>query len=92
MPPIELVLPVILAAAAIQSLFGVGVLLVVTPWMLLLGMDFAPTLQLLLPISLTIHVLQLTRDHGHIDRPILRRISTLTLPAIAMALWVSTRW
>jgi hypothetical protein len=91
-PPIELVLPVILTAAAIQSLFGVGVLLLGTPWMLLLGMDFAPTLQLLLPISLTINVLQLTRDHGHIDRPILRRIWTLTLPAIAMALWVSTRW
>ena len=92
MPPLELVLPVILAAAAIQSLFGVGVLLLGTPWMLLLGMDFASTLQLLLPISLTINTLQLTRDHAHVDRPTLGRLALLALPAVGIALWASTRW
>ena len=76
----------------IQSLFGVGVLLLGTPWMLLLGMTFPDALQLLLPISLTISLLQLSRDHKHIDRVILQRIVVLTLPAIGLALWATTYW
>ena len=92
LPAPELIYPVILLASVIQSLFGVGVLLLGTPWMLLLGMTFPATLQLLLPISLTISLLQLRRGHLYVDRVLLRGIATLTLPAIAVALLASTRW
>ena len=60
--------------------------------MLLLGMTFPATLQLLLPISLTISLLQLRRGHLYVDRVLLRGIATLTLPAIVVALLASTRW
>ena len=86
LPAPELIYPVILLASVIQSLFGVGVLLLGTPWMLLLGMTFPATLQLLLPISLTISLLQLSRGHKYVDRVLLRGIATLTLPAIVVAL------
>ena len=92
LPAPELIYPVILLASVIQSLFGVGVLLLGTPWMLLLGMTFPATLQLLLPISLAISLLQLRRGHLYLDRVLLRGIATLTLPAIVVALLASTRW
>ena len=60
--------------------------------MLLLGMTFPATLQLLLPISLMISLLQLSRDHEHVDRVILRRVLAFTLPAIGLALWATTYW
>ena len=92
LPAPELIYPVILLASVIQSLFGVGVLLLGTPWMLLLGMNFPATLQLLLPISLTISLLQLSRGHQYVDRVLLRGITMLTLPAIVVALLASTLW
>lgn len=88
----ELIYPVVLLACVIQSLFGVGVLLLGTPWMLLLGMSFSTTLQLLLPISLTISLLQLRGSYRYVNRSILREIIIFGLPAIGLALWLSTRW
>ena len=45
-----------------QSMFGVGLLLFGTPAFLLLGYDFASTLVLLLPISISISFLQITHQ------------------------------
>ena len=42
-----------------QSLFGVGLLLFGTPIFLLLGYNFESTLILILPVSITISLLQL---------------------------------
>ena len=92
MAPLEFIYPIVLLASVIQSLFGVGVLLLGTPWMLLLGMTFPATLQLLLPISLTISLLQMSRCYQHVDRVILRGILVFTMPAIGVALWASTNW
>ena len=58
----------------------------------MLGMDFTAALQLLLPISLTISLFQLKGCHQHVDRSILREIIFFCLPAIGVALWMSTRW
>ncbi|MDE0806662.1 MAG: hypothetical protein OSA24_03855 [Longimicrobiales bacterium] len=60
--------------------------------MLMLGMSFSATLQLLLPISLTISLLQLSKCHHYVDRTILRGITIFTLPSIGVALWASTHW
>lgn len=58
----------------------------------MLGMSFSATLQLLLPVSLTISLFQLKGCHAHVDRSILREIIVFCLPAIGIALWISTRW
>ena len=42
----------------IQSIFGVGLLIFGTPSFLILGYDFANTINILMPISITISILQ----------------------------------
>ncbi len=76
--------------AVIQSIFGAGVLLIGTPVLLVLGMDFVDVLIVLLPISLAINLMQITKYHAHIDLALLRRVMLLTLPMIAVFLfWVT---
>ena len=66
----------ILILIAIQSIFGVGLLLFGTPSFLLFGYDFANTINILMPVSITISSLQFfkskevrimhaERSHGH---------------------------
>ena len=45
--------------ALIQSIFGVGILLLGTPILLLLNMEFISVLYLLLPISLCVNLIQI---------------------------------
>jgi uncharacterized membrane protein YfcA len=49
---------IILALITVQSIFGVGLLLFGTPSFLLLGYDFANTINILMPVSITISALQ----------------------------------
>lgn len=90
MPPFSLVVLVVAVTSVIQSLFGVGVLLFGTPWLLLLGLDFIPALQHLLPVSLAISLLQVARDARWIDRGMMRGVVLLTLPAIGLTLWATS--
>ena len=92
MPPFLSVVLVVSATSVIQSLFGVGVLLFGTPWLLLLGLEFIPVLQYLLPVSLAISSLQVLRDAESVERSTLRRLVTLALPAIAVTLWATSRY
>ena len=46
----------------IQSIFGVGLLLFGTPSFLVLGYDFANTINILMPVSITISALQFLRS------------------------------
>jgi len=87
--PFALILLVVAATSVVQSLFGVGVLLFGTPWLLLAGLDFVTTLQYLLPVSLTISVLQVAGDIKWVERALIRRLVLLTLPAIAITLWLT---
>jgi uncharacterized protein len=81
---------IVAVTAAIQSLFGAGVLLIGTPVMLVLGFDFVDVLIVLLPISLAMNIMQITKYHAHIDLALLRRVMVLTLPPIAIFLFVVT--
>jgi hypothetical protein len=85
-----LVVLVVSATSVIQSLFGVGVLLFGTPWLLLTGLEFIPTLQFLLPVSLSISVLQVIRDGEYVEKRMLSRLGLLALPAIAITLWAAS--
>ncbi len=84
------ILLVVTVTAIIQSIFGVGVLLFGTPILLLLGYDFVNILTVLLPISLAISLFQISKDHILIDFQFLRKVLLLTLPPIAIALFLVT--
>jgi hypothetical protein len=88
-------LPLMLAAlvvglSAVQSVFGVGLLVFGTPTLLLLGLPFDRVLLYLLPCSATISVLQVKAEGMRLDD--VRRMSLMvTAPAvligIAFVLW-----
>ena len=86
---LEIMLTVVITAV-IQSVFGAGVLLIGTPLMLLFGYSFVDVLIVLLPISLAINLMQITKYHAHIDLSLLRKVMVLTLPPIAVFLFVVT--
>ena len=84
------ILATILLTATIQSLFGVGVLLFGTPILLVLGYDFITALTILLPISLTINLLQVSKDYRHVQVPFYRQILTLSIPCVVLCLLLVT--
>jgi hypothetical protein len=86
---VEIMLTIV-ATAIVQSIFGAGVLLFGTPILLLLGYEFVDVLVILLPISLVINGLQIAKDSSHIDLLFYRRILWLTLPPIALFLFLVT--
>lgn len=87
--PVEIMLTVV-ATAIIQSVFGAGVLLFGTPMLLLFGYPFVDVLIVLLPISIAINLLQIAKHHAHIDFTFYRRVLFLTLPPIALFLFLVT--
>jgi len=54
---------IIASLIIIQSVFGVGLLLFGTPSFLLLGYDFANTINILMPVSITISLLQFFKSN-----------------------------
>ena len=84
------ILATILLTATIQSLFGVGVLLFGTPILLVLGYDFITALTILLPISLTINLLQVSKDYRHVQVPFYRQVLTLSIPCVVLCLLLVT--
>jgi len=68
---IDILLTVIFTAA-IQSMFGTGVLLFGTPLLLLYGYDFQFALTILLPTSILINLLQLINKYKNIEIQFIR--------------------
>ncbi|MFZ2724844.1 MAG: hypothetical protein WAX77_01195 [Methylococcaceae bacterium] len=87
--PIDILLTVV-AISIIQSIFGVGTLLFGTPILLLLGYDFINTLEILLPVSIAISVLQIIRHHEEIDLPFYRNLLIYSIPLVVVFLVVIT--
>jgi len=85
----EIVITVATTAIA-QTLFGAGVLLFGTPILLLLGYGFVDVLTVLLPISLSINLMQIAKHHAHIDFSFYRNVLLLTLPPVAIFLFLVT--
>lgn len=84
------ILLTVVATATVQSIFGAGVLLFGTPILLLLGYEFVDVLIVLLPISIAINLLQIAKHHAHIDFTFYRNVLFLTLPPIALFLFLVT--
>ena len=70
----------------IQSIFGVGVLLLGTPLLMLQGYNFLQSAIVLLPISLLINLLQIFKDHSAIDLDFYKKILIYTTPFIVIFL------
>ena len=73
-------------ASFIQSIFGVGVLLLGTPLLILLGYNFLQALIVLLPISLLINLFQIIKYHSAIDLEFYKKILIYTIPFIVIFL------
>ncbi len=82
------ILITVAVTTVIQSIFGVGVLLFGTPLLLILGYDFIQALCILLPISLTINVLQIAQHYEHIDTDFYRKILVFTIPFVVLFLFI----
>jgi hypothetical protein len=71
----------VLALAAVQSVFGVGLLVFGTPALLLLGLPFPQVLAYLLPCSIVINALQVV-DGGLTLEPIRKKLLLFTAPSV----------
>ena len=82
---------IILVLITIQSIFGVGLLLFVTPSFLLLGYDFANTINILMPISITISALQFFKSKVT-DRNYIKEYNLFCLPFLLLFLILALKF
>jgi hypothetical protein len=87
--PLDILLTIV-ATTVIQSIFGVGVLLFGTPLLLLLGYQFINALEILLPISIAINLLQLVKHHYFIDINFVKNVLKYSIPFIVVFLFIVT--
>jgi len=75
---------VIVLFSAVQSIFGVGLLLFGTPTLLLIGHSYVDTLWILLPPSITISAIQIFHGRAYVEHN--WRIYFLTVPTLSLCL------
>lgn len=80
------ILLTITLTAAIQSIFGVGMLLFGTPILLLLGYSFIDALSVVLPISIAISLLQVVKHVEYIDKVFFKNVLRYCIPVIVLFL------
>ena len=80
------ILITVAVTSLIQSIFGVGILLLGTPLLMLQGYNFLQSAIVLLPISLLINLLQIFKDHSAIDLDFYKKILIYTTPFIVIFL------
>ena len=75
----------------IQSIFGVGLLIFGTPSFLILGYDFANTINILMPISITISILQFLKSKVK-DPKFVKEYNLFCLPFLVFFLIVALKF
>ncbi len=75
----------------IQSIFGVGLLLFGTPSFLVLGYDFANTINILMPVSITISALQFFRSKVK-DKVFIAEYNIFCLPFLIIFLFIALKF
>ena len=78
----------IIFISLIQSIFGTGVLLFGTPILLILGYDFKSLLIILLPISISINIIQIKDGLENIDVKFYKGLIIYCLPSVFIALYL----
>ena len=86
------ILIIVVITSFIQSIFGVGVLLFGTPLLLLQGYSFIHAVIVLLPISVSINLIQIAKDYRSVDLGFYKRILVYTVPFVVIFLLVVTRF
>ena len=86
---IELI--IIFALIVVQSIFGVGLLLFGTPTLLLLGYDFANTLNILMPVSITISAVQFFKSKVK-DRIFIKDYNIFCIPFLIIFLFIALKF
>jgi len=84
-------LMIVVITSCIQSIFGVGVLLFGTPLLLLRGYGFIDTVTVLLPVSISINLIQIAKDYRSADFDLYKKILVYTIPFVAVFLFVVTK-
>ena len=82
---------VIVILIIIQSVFGVGLLLFGTPSFLILGYDFANTINILMPVSITISVLQFFKSKIK-DQKFINEYNLYCLPFLVFFLVIALKF
>jgi len=80
---------IVAIVSAIQSIFGVGVLLFGTPILLIIGYDFVNALNILLPISIFINISQISKDYRHLNLNYYKKLLVFSIPPIIILLWLT---
>jgi uncharacterized membrane protein YfcA len=75
---------VVAMVVVVQSLFGVGVLFLGTPFLLILGLQYMEVLGVLLPVSLCLSIIQTAMGWRQIQWTTVRWFVWLSLPATAV--------
>lgn len=88
-PLFELLIIVILII--VQSIFGVGLLLFGTPTFLLVGYDFANTINILMPVSISISMLQFFRSKVK-DPNFIKDYNFFCLPFLILFLVIALKY
>ena len=89
--PVYIELIIIFALIAVQSIFGVGLLLFGTPSLLLLGYDFANTLNILIPVSITISAVQFFKSKVK-DRIFIKDYNIFCIPFLIIFLFIALKF
>ena len=86
------ILITIIVTSFIQSIFGVGVLLFGTPLLLLQGHSFIDAVIVLLPISVSINLIQIAKDYKSVDMDFYKKILLYTIPFVVIFLLLVTKF
>ena len=89
--PAYIELTIIFALIVVQSIFGVGLLLFGTPSLLLLGYDFANTLNILIPVSITISAVQFFKSKVK-DRIFIKDYNIFCIPFLIIFLFIALKF
>ena len=81
---------IILTLSVLQSVFGVGLLLFGTPAFLFIGYNFESTLGILLPVSISISLLQIIRQKTFVKSHI-NEYNIFCLPALFVFLFITIK-
>lgn len=85
------ILIIVVVTSFIQSIFGVGVLLFGTPLLLLRDYSFVQAVIVLLPVSLSINLIQIAKDYRNADWGFYKKILVYTIPFVVIFLFVVTK-
>ena len=82
---------IIVSLVIIQSIFGVGLLLFGTPSLLLLGYDFANTINILMPVSISISAIQFFKSKNR-DINFIKEYNLFCLPFLIFFLIIELKF